>query len=58
MVENSGGLTGPNGLSIVGNQASSEFSDCQVAEIVIYARKLSDAERRVVESYLMQKYAL
>jgi hypothetical protein len=35
---------------------TAETCDCEVAEVVLYDRKLSDAERQQVESYLRDKW--
>ena len=35
-----------------------EYWNGDVAEIIVYARKLSDAERAEVEDYLAKKYAV
>jgi hypothetical protein len=35
---------------------ATENSDCEIAEVVMYNRKLSDAERQQVESYLRAKW--
>jgi hypothetical protein len=36
----------------------SEYWSGDLAEIIVYARKLSDAERVQVEDYLAQKYGV
>jgi hypothetical protein len=36
--------------------AAAETCDCEVAEVVMYDRKLSDAERQQVEGYLHEKW--
>jgi hypothetical protein len=36
--------------------ATSQEADCEIAEIVLYNRRLSDAERQQVESYLRVKW--
>lgn len=53
-----GGFQGPNGLSVVGSGGSSEFSDAQVAEILVYGAALGGPERAHVETYLTSKYGL
>jgi len=58
IVSNANGVVGPNGLSLVGHLGSSEFSNADIAEVVIYNRALSDAERQKVEGYLAQKWGL
>lgn len=35
---------------------SGETSDCEIAEVVVYNRKLSDVERQQVEGYLFDKW--
>lgn len=57
----SGTATPANGLQGTLNiggfdDASSEDADCEVAEVVMYNRKLSDAERQQVENYLRLKW--
>jgi hypothetical protein len=37
-------------------QAISQQADCEIAELVMYNRKLSDAERQQIESYLRVKW--
>jgi hypothetical protein len=37
---------------------TNETCDCQVAEVLIYNRKLSDADRQADENYLRTKYAI
>ncbi|MDP3154211.1 MAG: EGF domain-containing protein, partial [Archangium sp.] len=58
LAEGFGGFQGPNGLSVVGSGGNSEFSDAQVAEILVYGAALSGAERAHVETYLTSKYGL
>jgi hypothetical protein len=49
------GLNGT--LNICGHDdTSTEDADCEIAELVLYNRKLSDAERQSVESYLRVKW--
>lgn len=57
----SGGTTSTYGfnqnVNICGHDdISTEDADCDVAEVVMYNRKLSDAERQQVESYLRVKW--
>ena len=47
---------GPNKLGV--NYFSSELSTCEVAEIVVFNRVLSTAERRLVHTYLGQKWGI
>jgi subtilisin-like proprotein convertase family protein len=58
LVSNGNGTTGPNGLSVVGHNGASEFSDAQVSEILVYAGALSDQQRQSVETYLNGKYSI
>ncbi|MFT5409576.1 MAG: hypothetical protein ACI9NC_002301 [Verrucomicrobiales bacterium] len=46
----------PDRLALGGWNVSSEFSKCEVAEVILYDRLLSDAERLAVEAYLNDKY--
>jgi len=50
------GITGPNGLSLVGHNASSEFSDAQISEVILYNVALTTAQRTQVENYLNSRY--
>jgi len=53
IVSNSTGAgAGPNGISING----SEPSICEVAEIIVYNKVLSDLERKTVHTYLSRKW--
>ncbi|MEM2974451.1 MAG: DUF2341 domain-containing protein, partial [Candidatus Micrarchaeia archaeon] len=56
--ENQNGVTGPNGLCLSGHYCSSEFSNGEIAEILVYNKALSDAERQGLENYLRFKYNL
>lgn len=51
---NANGLSGPNGLSIGGG----EWSDAQVAEILVYDSALGAAALNNVELYMKAKYGL
>jgi hypothetical protein len=42
----------------IGSKETSFFCDCNVAEIIVYNRKLSDDERSLVESYLGRKWGI
>lgn len=55
---NAGGVAGPNGLSLNGHAGTSEFSNAQVAEVIVYGKILSSSERERVEAYLAQKWGL
>jgi Concanavalin A-like lectin/glucanases superfamily len=56
--DRTGGATGIAGrLNISGYQlTSTETCDCEVAELLLYDRKLSDADRKSVEDYLRAKW--
>ncbi len=56
--ENQGGVTGPNGLCLSGHLCTSEFSNADIAEIIVYNRTLNNLERESVEGYLAVKYNL
>ena len=56
VISNTGGTTGPNGLSLNGWHANTQFSDCEYGELLIYDRALSDAERMAAETYLRNKW--
>lgn len=45
-------------LGHVGARCSSDYLDGEIAEIMIYRRALSDAERQQVEGYLTGRYSL
>ena len=53
---NTGGTQGLNGLSIGGS--SNQWSDSQVAAVIIYDRVLTSAERQAVEAYLNDLYGV
>lgn len=55
---NQNGITGPNGLAINTGQYSKEVSDCQVAEIIVFNRDISQSEREKVEAHLMEKWGI
>jgi hypothetical protein len=58
IISNQGGVTGPNGLSLVGSAGTSEFSDADIAEVLVFNSTLSSGLRSAVERYLSNKYAL
>jgi len=58
LYSNQNGVTGPNGLSLSGHTAGSEFSNGDIAEVVVYNKALSDTERANIEKYLASKYGL
>ena len=58
VASNGNGVTGPNGLAIGCFGVSSECSNTDVAEVIIYNGALSDSDRGKIESYLNSKYAI
>lgn len=58
VAENKNGVAGPYGLAINTGRYWQEVSDCQVAEIIVYKRGISDVERQNVEAYLMKKWEI
>jgi hypothetical protein len=56
LASNSGGTEPPNGLSVGGGLG--EYSDCDVAEVIIYQSALTTEQRVRVEEYLMRKYGI
>lgn len=55
---NQNGIAGPSGLAINTGQYSKEVSDCQVAEIIVFNRDISQSERQKVEAYLKEKWGI
>jgi len=55
---NPNGITGPNGLAINTGAYPEEVSDCQVAEIIVFNRDISQSERQEVEVYLKAKWGI
>lgn len=55
---NQNGNTGPGGLAINTGMYSEEVSDCQVAEIIVFNRDISQSERQDVEAYLKAKWGI
>ena len=53
---NTGASAGPKGLGI--NFQGGEPSTCEAAEIIVFNRVLSTAERRLVHTYLGQKWGI
>jgi hypothetical protein len=51
-----GGTLNISGYTDVADIAASQQADCEIAELVMYNRKLSDAERMQVEKYLREKW--
>lgn len=58
LATNANGVTGPNGLSLDGHGATSEFSDAQIAEVLVYSAALGNAQRAQVETYLNQRHGV
>jgi len=54
LYSNQNGVTGPNGLTLSGEYG--EYSDGEIAEVIVYNKALSDTERADVEKYLASKY--
>jgi hypothetical protein len=52
------GVAGPNGLSLSGHVAGSEFSSCVVSEVLVYAGALGPLQRQAVEAWLNLRYKL
>jgi hypothetical protein len=55
---NHDGVAGPNGLAINTSQYPDERSDCQVAEIIVFNRAISETERLQVEAYTKAKWGI
>lgn len=51
-----GGAFCINGSTDDADIAASEQADCEICEVVLYNRKISDAERQQVEAYLRYKW--
>lgn len=59
LYSNNNGVSSPNGaLALSGFTAgtSAEMSNCDIAEVILYNRALSDIARQVIEDYLFVKY--
>lgn len=56
-LEQTGNL-GNTGHSIGGRDDSGLFANVDIAEIIIYGRAISDAERNLVEAYLAARYSI
>lgn len=52
------GTQGPNGLAITGHLGTSERSNMDVAELLVYNSELSTTDREKVVNYLKAKYNL
>lgn len=57
LYSNGGGTQGPDGLTI-GFLGQSEFSDCQISEIMVFNSAVTTEQRQYVERYFMTKYGL
>jgi hypothetical protein len=57
-VSNQSGITGPNGLSLSGANAATEFSNGDIAEVLVYNSTLADMARTGIERYLAGKYGI
>jgi len=55
---NSTGTQGPVGLNVGSNRGTGEWSISEVAEIIVYDRVLSTAERQAVFQYLNARYGI
>lgn len=53
-----GGSTGNPMTGLFVNGVNSEWSDCQVAEILLFNRVLSSTEKEIIEGYLAWKWGL
>ncbi len=53
-----GNWSGPNGISLNGQQAASEFSNAQIAEILVFNSYLSDSDRNSAQDYINTKYRI
>ena len=53
---NTNGVTGPNGLAVNGFGYYNEPTDSEVAEIIVFPRALTTAERSTIELGLMAKW--
>jgi hypothetical protein len=58
IASNQGGTVGPDGLFLGGGGAYSEYSDCDVSEVLVYHRVLTPLELNQVGFYLTQKYGI
>jgi hypothetical protein len=58
IASNQGGTEGPNGLFVGGGGAYSEYSDCDISEVLVYHRILNSTELDAVGTYLTTKYGL
>ena len=51
-------LTGTTGIFMIGQGASSTYFQGDISEVIVYPRAVTDAERCIIERYLMKKYHL
>jgi hypothetical protein len=58
VASNQNGVTGPNGLAVNTGAYPGEVSNCQLAEIIVFNRALSQNERQNVEYYLRAKWGI
>ncbi len=58
LASNQGGTQGPNGLFVGGGGAYSEYSDCDISEVLVYNRILDATDLDAVGGYLAAKYGL
>lgn len=56
VASNQGGASGPSGLSLGTWSASSEASDGDVGEVLIFSGALTAVQRQAVENYLINKW--
>ncbi len=54
----SGGTAGPRGLGIGGYRYNSQLATCQVAEVIVFDRVLTDSERQEIFNYLNSRYSI
>ncbi|NRA68290.1 MAG: hypothetical protein HRU19_27645 [Pseudobacteriovorax sp.] len=55
---NSNGSQGPRGLGLGGYRWNSQLATCQVAEVIVFDRVLTDDERSAVFDYLNTRYGV
>jgi hypothetical protein len=53
-----GNVYPPNGLTLGSWAGHSEWSTCEVAELIVYNRLLDDQERLMVLNYIKYKYMI
>ena len=57
LISNPAKFPGPNGITF-GQGASSEYSNCEVSEVVAFNVGLADADRLKMDAYFQKKYQL